>query len=426
MTEPSERLKSAVKDVSPCRKEIEVELRADEVGREFEVILDRYAGRARLKGFRPGKAPRDMVRQVYHHEIHESLVESLVPKVLDEVLSSYRIHPVSSPVIDDLGVEDGQPLRFKAQVEVWPDFVLPAYKQIRAGKRSSEVPDADVDKTVEDLRRKAAEYVPVSDRAVAEGDYVVFHLQGRDLKTRRLKPVEKLVVLAGDPGNDPAINAHIPGLRPGEVRDFRHEYPAEGPNKALAGKTIDYRLTIEEIKAQRLPDVNDDFAKSLGDYDGLADLREKIRRELLRVREGAARREVAEDVLRQLVERTEIDLPPSAVDEETEAIMRKAAEQLPPEGLPRAAAETLQARAREQAAVNLKRNLLLHRIAEEERLSVGEEETDAEIRALAQAGQIPPARLMESFNAAGRRENLKNTLLLRKAIDFIVGQAIIE
>ena len=426
MTESNDRLKSAVKDVSPCRKEIEAELRADEVGREFEVVLDKFAARARLKGFRPGKAPLDMVRRVYHHEIHESLVESLVPKVLDEILSSYRIHPVSSPVVEDLVLEDGQPLRFKAKVEIWPDFVLPDYKKIRARKRSSEVPEADIDKTIEDLRRKAAEYIPVTDRVVADGDYVVLHLQGRDLKTHRLKPVEKIVILAGDPANDPAINAHILGLRTGEVREFRHEYPADGPNKTLAGKTIDYRLAIEEIKAQRLPDVNDDFAKSLGDYDDLTDLRQKISRELLRIREGAARRELAEDVLRQLVERAEIDLPPSAVDEEAEAIMRKAAEQLPPDGLTQAAAETLQVRAREQAAVNLKRNLLLHRIAEQERLSVGEEEADAEIRALAQASQIPSARLMESFKAAGRRESLKNTLLLRKAIDFVVGQAIME
>jgi trigger factor len=426
MTEAIERLKSSVKALSPSRSEIEIELRADEAEREHAAVLEQYVRRARLKGFRPGKAPQDMVLQVYHHEIHHTLIDTLVPKVLEEVLAANQIHPVSAPVIEDLSFDCGQPLKFKAVVEVWPEFVLPAYKKITAAKREAAVGDTDVDKTIEELRLKAAEYVPVEDRAVGTGDYVVIELQGQDLKTKRMRPVEKTVVLAGQDGNDKAIDENILGLRPGETRAFRHAYAADDPRKALAGKEIDYRLKVVSIKARKLPELNDEFAKSLGEYDSLEGLRVKVGEELLKARQAAARREASEDVMNRLVEQTSIDLPPTVIDEEADSLLRKMAEQLPPNGVSPQVIEQLRAGAREQAVSNLKRTLLLRRIAETERLAVAEDEVDEEIRRLAQTNGIPVARLMDSFNAEGRRDGLKSSLLLRKAIDFVVGQAIME
>ncbi len=426
MTEAMERLKSEAKDLSPSRKEITIELRADEAEKEHEIIVDRYAQRARLKGFRPGRAPKDMVLQVYNQEIHHSLIDTLVPKVLEEVLADRQIHPVSAPVIEDLSFDCGQPLKFKAVVEIWPSFVLPAYKKIKAAKKEAVVSDADMDKTITELRQKAAEYVPVEGRAVVAGDYLTVELQGRDLKTKRMRPLEKTVLLAGHEDNEKALNEHVLGLQAGETAEFRVAYPADAPNKSLAGREIDYRLKVVSIKAQKLPELNDDFAKSLGEYESLADLREKIRLELLKAREAAARREASEEVLRQLVAQAEIDLPPTVIDEEADSLLRKMAEQIPPQAVSPQVVEQLRAGARAQAVSNLKRTLLLRRIAEAERLAVADEEIDEEIRSLARSNGIPAARLMDSFNAEGRRESLKTTLLLRKAIDFVVGQSIME
>jgi trigger factor len=426
MTEATERLKSAVKELSPSRKEIEIELRADEAEKEHEIVLTQFAQRSRLKGFRPGKAPKEMVLQLYHHDIHRTLIDTLVPKVLEEVLATHQIHPVSAPIIEDLSFDSGQPLKFKAVVEIWPAFVLPAYKKIKASKKEAVVAAADVDKTVEELRQKAAEYVPVEGRAVVSGDYVVIELQGRDLKTKRMRPVEKTVLLAGHEGNDKAVNEHVLGLQAGETSEFRAAYPADAKNKSLAGREIDYRLKVVSIKAQKLPELNDDFAKSLGEYESLADLREKIRQELLKAREAAARRETSEDIMRQLVAQADIDLPPTVIDEEADSLLRKMAEQIPPQSVSPQVVEQLRAGAREQAVSNLKRTLLLRRIAEAERLAVAEEDVDEEILALARSNGIPAARLMDSFSAEGRRESLKTTLLLRKAIDFVVGQSIME
>jgi trigger factor len=251
-------------------------------------------------------------------------------------------------------------------------------------------------------------------------------VQGRDLKTKRMRPLEKTVLLAGHADTDKALNEHVLGLRAGETAEFQAAYPADAPNKSLAGREIDYRLKVVSIKAQKLPEVNDDFAKSLGDYESLADLRGKIQTELLKARETAARREASEDVLRQLVAQADIDLPPTVIDEEADSLLRKMAEQIPPQAVSSQVVEQLRAGARGQAVSNLKRTLLLKRIAEAERLAVTEDEIDEEIRGLARSNGIPAARLMDSFNAEGRRESLKNTLLLRKAIDFVVGQSIME
>lgn len=426
MTETIERLKSTVKDLSPGRKEIEVELHADEVAHELEHVLDHYAGQARLKGFRPGKAPKDMVKKIYAHEIRHTLIDELVPKILEEVLAERHIHPAVSPSVEDLSFEEGRPLRFKALVEVWPEFALPAYRKIRATRKEASVPDADIDRTIEDLQRKSVEYIPVGDRGVLAGDYVVFELQSRDLKSKRMRPVEKAVLLAGRTGNDPAVDAAIIGMKPSETKPIRHVVPADSAQRSLAGKDVESTLKVLSIKAEKLPALDDDFAKSLGEVDSLTDLREKIRAELLRAREGQARRETSEDVLRQLVEGATIDLPPAVIEEEADGVLKKSLEQIRPEGITPALIEELRPRAREQAASNLKRHLLLKRIAEEEKIEIGEEEIDQEIRDLAKANNVPAARLLDSFNAEGRREGLRSTLVLRKTVDFLVTRAIMD
>ncbi len=421
MTESTERLKSEVKDLSPSRREITVELSAAEAEQEHERVLARYAGQAKLKGFRPGHAPKDMVLQVYHHDIHHTVVDNLLPKVLEEVLSARQIHPISAPVVEDLSYECGQPFKFKAVIEIWPAFELPAYRKIKPAPKEAVVADEDVERTLEELRQKAAEYVPVEGRPVQAGDYVAVEMQGRDLKTKRMRPVEKTVLWAGQAAGDKALNDRVIGLTAGETSEFPLEYPADAPNKALAGRSVDYRLKVVSIKAQKLPELNDEFAKTLGEYESLAGLKDKIREEMLKARQSAARREAAEEVLTQLVEKAGIDLPPTVVDEEADTILRRMAEQIPPQGISPEVVEQLRAGAREQAAANLKRTLLLRRVAEAEKLAVSEDEVDEEIRGLAQANGIPPARLMDSFNAEGRREGLKSTLLLRKAMDLVTA-----
>jgi trigger factor len=426
MTETTDRLTSQVQDLDPVRKEIRAELSAAEVAHELEHVLEHFAERARLKGFRAGKAPLDMVKQIYQHEIRHALIDELVPRVLEEVLTERALRPVGTPRIEDLSLEDGQPLRFKAIIEVWPEFALPAYRKVRTSLKPAEVTEAEVDKTIEDLRRKSAEYDPVEGRGVQEGDYVVIELQGRDLRTKRMRPTEKTVILVGRPGNDPAVDENVRGLRAGEGKVFQTAYPEDAPVRALAGKAVEYSLKVQSIKAERLPEANDEFARSLGEFESLAGLKDKIRAELGKSREAQARRDASEDVLRQLIEQTAMTLPPAAVDEEAEEVLKKTFQSVPAESVTPELVEQFRPRAREQAAAAIQRQLLLQRIAEAEKIAVSDDEVDQEIRDLAQANGVPPARLLDSFAQEGRREGLRASLILRKTVDFLVGQAIME
>jgi trigger factor len=425
MSEPTDRIKSTVKDLSASRKEIEAELRADEAGREFERMIDSYTSRVKLKGFRPGKAPREMVKQMFTADIQQSLFDALVPKVLDEVLTAQAIHPVSVPVVNDLSYDEGQPLRFKAVVEVWPDFALPSYKKIRVPKKDVNVLARDIDQALEELREKSAEYVPIEGRGVVKGDYVVIELQGKDKKTKRLMPAEKVVVIAGHEGNEKIIDHKLPGMNIQEEKNFVYSYPADHKNKKLAGRNIEYKLKVVSIKEKQVPELNDEFAKHLGEYDNLKDLKEKIKNELQGARERIAKNERSEEILKAIVDRAEIELPPSVVEEEAQSILKKLLSSAPQQNLNKETMDTLQASSARQAQENLKRHLVLKKIAQAEGLTVDEQEVDEEIKALAKANNIPLARAMETFKQEGRRDSLQSSLLLKKTVDFLVEQAII-
>jgi trigger factor len=326
------------------------------------------------------------------------------------------------PVIDDISYDEGQPLRFKAVVEVWPEFDLPSYTRIKVKKKEHTITDEDVQRALEELRDKSAEYLPAEGRGAGEGDYVVIELQGKDRKTKKLMPVEKAIVLVGHKDNAHALNENLPGQKPQEERTFVHTYQVDDKNKKLAGREIEYRVKVISIKEKRVPELNDEFAKTLGEYDTLTAVKEKIREEIQKAREQTARRETAEEIVQTVVQQASMELPESAVEEETDAVLKNILSSVRQHNLSQEAWAELRSRAREQAQQNLKRHLVLRKIAESEAIKVGEEDVDKEIRLLAKESNIPLAQAQEAVN----RESLRRSLLLRRAVDFLVEKAIIE
>jgi len=426
MSDLLEHVQISVKDQGPTRKEIQAEVAASEAGREHERILEDYALRARLKGFRQGKAPKDVVKRMFGAEIQHAVIDALIPRVLGDILEAKDIHSVGVPVVENVAYDEGGPLKFQAVVETWPDFELPSYKGVPVKKPEVKVAEDDVAHALDDLREKAAEYVPVEGRGVANGDYAVVEIQGRDARTKRLMPVEKVVVLAGHEGNDSAINDNLAGLAPGQERTFRHTYPADHKARKLAGKEIEYRLKVDSIKEKKLPEANDDFAKTLGEFDTIAAVREKIREEIRASRDQAARRETADEVLKTIVDRAVLELPPSVVADEAEAVLKSMLQSAQGRPVAPEVLESLRGAARTQAETNLKRHLLLRRIADVEGIRVTDEDVDREIQALARANGIPLAKARESFAQGDRLDDLRSNLLVRRTVDFLVGQAIMK
>ncbi len=420
-----ENVKCTVETLSPVRRELAIEMSAEEAAETYEEMTAVYASRAKLPGFRPGKAPVDIVLQKFGHDIEHEVIDHLVPEGLHRALEQNAIRAVGIPSVRDVSYQAGEPLRFTAVVETWPEFELPAYKKLKLKKRDESVSEEDLDRTIEDLRRKQAEYLPVENRAVQNGDYVSGRIQGRDLKSKRLMPSEKVVLMAGHPNNDPALNANLPGLRPGEEKAFEYEYPADFPNKKFAGKTIAYTLKVESVREMVLPEVNEEFAKRLGE-ETLTAVRDKVRAELLSMKRQAVRRETSQEAIQAVIDKSEITLPESVVEEEMEVVLKNIASQLPRRDVTREEAEAIRAQARQQAEQNLKEHLIIRKIAQAEGFTVNEEDVDAEIKTIAESNGLPLARVMDTFQEEGRRDGLKSTLLARRTVDFLVTQSIME
>jgi trigger factor len=415
-----------LRTVSPSRREIDLEIAWERVHREMEKAVTAYAARVKLAGFRQGKAPRDMVKRLYDEEIRQDVVEALVPEVLEEELQGTGVKPVSVPVIEDLHFHDGEPLHCRVTFEVFPDFDLPDYRRIEVADKPAAVGDEDVERALEELRGRAAEYAPVEGRGVAEGDYVVVEIQGRDLRTKRLLPVEKAVVLAGRAENDPALNENLVGLKPGEERTYTTSYLPDHVNRKLAGKDVEYRLKILELKERRLPELNDEFARSLGGQAGLGDLKVKLRAELQAAKESSRRNAVAAEMLEEIGRRAPIELPESLVKRESLAVLRRLVAAYPGAATSPQAAQSLQAEARRQAERTLRNHLILNKLAANEGLSVSAAEVEEEVRSLARANDVPAPQLLERLRQEGRDEEIKENLLFRKAIDFLARHAIMK
>jgi len=424
MNDKKESIISRVTTPSPTTRELEVEVAADEVNEEWEKALLEYASRVRLDGFRRGKAPKEMVKRLFYQDIKDAVIENLAPRALRESLNRQNISPVGTPTISEVVFREGQPFRFKAVVEVLPAFELPPYRKIRVQRREASVGEVDLEHSLEELRQKSAEYVPIEGRGVAEGDYVVVEWKGKDLQTKRFLPTEKVLVLAGHPDNEKGLNESLKGTAPGETRKFVVTYPQDHAQKKMAGRTIEYEIKVMSIKEKRVPELSDEWAKDLGEYENLAALRERVRQELEKARQEAARREMGDELVKGLVESLRLELPESLVDAEAVSILRGLAAQLPAD-LPSTQVEELREKAKDQARRSLKSTLLLQRIAGQEKLAVGDEEVEEEIKAMAKRNNVPLAQLVERVSQEGRREDIRNSLLLRKAIDFLLDNAVL-
>ncbi len=419
-------MKSTVKELSQCKREIEIEVDPGEVLKEMEKILAQYSRKAKIPGFRPGKAPKDVVKRMFYPEIKDSLINYLAPKALNEELQSQNLNTITTPVVNELHFKEGEPFRLKAQFEIWPEISLPEYKNSRVKKRKISVLGKEIDQSLEELRLRAAQYVPVQGREVVDGDYVIVELKGRNPKTKKFFPTEKVVIIAGASDNEDLLNQKILGLKPNDETHFILTHKKDHPNKKLAGKKIEYDLKVISIKEKQIPEINDDFAKELGEYENLKDLRAKIKESLLSAKEKESRNEMGQEILKDISDRVSFELPETLVAQESMAILRRLLSSQPQRRPKKEEMEKLKGEARAKAKENLKNHLILREIAEKEKIDVSDEELHEEMKNIARANNLALAEVINTINKEGRKEELKNTVLFKKTVDFLVESAIIK
>ena len=428
-------MKTQLKEISPTRKQIDVEIDADAVRAVYDRISDNYAKAATVPGFRPGHAPRGVVRTRFKDQIRTEVLRELLPDAVQKAIGEHQLEALGEP---ELNLENGEgldqlgskPISFNVNVEVLPKINLGEYRGLAATRRTRPVKDEDVDRVIEQLRENSASLEPVEDRGAQLGDTVTANFHGKFVQQPEAEPinVQDVDVVLGGEGIVQAITDNLTGVKPDDEKTFSVDYPQDFSAKGLAGKEVEYAVKVNAVRVKELPEVDDEWAQSLGDeIESLAQLRGKIRADLeLQVRD-AAEGKLRTDVLRKVVDAHQFELPERLVEHQTQHRYESVVRDLVGHGVdprsPNLDWEKARDSLKEQASYDLRSSLLLEAIADQEKIEVADQEIEDEINAIANASRQSPDQVRAVLTKQGGERSIAPRLRNRKALDFLVANA---
>jgi trigger factor len=420
-----------------CKREIELEIPAENVQKAEDKVARDIARVARVPGFRPGKAPVTLIRRRFAEDIRGEVMQSLVPEYLEKALDEKKLVPVTRPEVDKVEFKEGEPLKFRATFEVLPEFELGDYKNLEVQVEAVEVGDEQVDKTIDEIRDRMATFVPIEGRAAKDQDYATIKLIGTPVGGG--DPVQADGVLCHIGGEETleAFTENLRGVNPGDTKRFRAEYPKDYPDPKLAGKTYDYSIEVEALKEKKLPDVNDEFAKDVASQSqafssvtNVAELRQKIRADLDAAKDEQQAAQAREKILEALVQRHDFPVPEALVEGQMDTRLERVVRSLVAQGVdPRAVNVdwvSLRKRQRERALSDVKAELLLDRIATAENIDATDEDVDKEIAKLAERSGESAASIRARLTKQGALARMKSKLRSDKTIDWLYRTARVE
>jgi trigger factor len=416
-------------DASSTRREIQIEIPAEEVTRETESLIQKYQKLARLPGFRRGRVPASIIRQRFSEDLKSDIVEALVPRYFRREADKLGLRPVSQPRVTDLHVHENEPLRFKASFEVMPEIKVDGYKELRAEKTEVTVSDAEVEQALTSLREQHATYTSIEGRPLADGDFAQAALDGQP-KESDGKPVhmDEVLVEIGGKNTMPEFTENLRGVSAGEQRTFDVTYPEDSSDRRLAGKAFSYTVKVNAIKQKTLPELNDDFAKELGEFADLTEVRKRIREGMEAERKQTAEREAKDKLIAELIKRNDFEVPEALVERQVDVRIERglralAAQGMRAEDLKKMDLERLRAAQRDQALQEVKASLLLEKIAEEEKIQVEDQEIEREVEALASQSKQTPEAIRARLTEDGVLDRIRIRLRSEKTLDFLYRQS---
>ena len=426
-------MKTEVVDVSPTRKEIKIEIEAEAVRAVYDRISDQYAKLANVPGFRRGHAPRSVVRTRFREEIRGEVLRELVPQAISDAINDNSLDVIGEPDVH-LGDSEGldrlgaEPLSVHAHVEVLPEVSLGEYKGLEAARHVRPVKDADLDRVIDDLREASAALQPVEDRPSQAGDTLTVNFDGKFIESPGEEDihVEDVDVELGGEGVQQEFTDNLTGASVDEEKTFTVHYPEDFTSKGLAGKTLEYTAKVTAVRRKELPEKDDEWATSLGeDIDSLATLREKIREDLTNRSTAQSENHLRTEVLGKLIDAHPFEVPQSLIEQQADQLLQAVARDLAMRGVdPREQEVEWWKNVREQLKPQAERDVrgfvLLERIADQENISVTDEEVEAEIRLMAEASRQTPEALRAALTKQGGTTSIANRLRNRKALDLIV------
>ncbi|MBL8290487.1 MAG: trigger factor [Bryobacterales bacterium] len=409
-----------------CKRTMELTISLDEVNAEIARVESEIQKKVKMPGFRPGKVPMSMVRSRFESDIRQEVVESLVPKAFRRRADEEQLAVVGSPNVTDVHFHKGEPLRFKAEFEVAPQFELGEYRGLTAPYSEPKATDEDITARLNAMREQKAEFVNVAPRPLVDGDYAVVALQsvaGLD------KPMEEneLTLHLGDAETLPEFSENLLGLSPGEEKEFDVQYPENYGNEKLSNRKVRFLAKVKGVRKKELPELNDEFAKDVGDFQSLEELQAEVRKAILREREHLASQEAKAKLVDALVESHQFAVPDAFVDRQIEMSLENRFRELAQQGIdPRQLKinwEDVKKAQAPQATKDVKASLLLDKIADREAIETTNDEVDREVQRLARQLREPVAATRMKLEKEGALRRIALRIRTEKVLNFLFENA---
>lgn len=412
--------------IEGCKHALEITVPLAEVEQETERAAAQIQGKARLPGFRPGKAPLSIVKTRFAGDIRQEVLDALVPRFLQAAVEQDNLHLVGRPAISDVHFHAGEPLRFKAEFEVAPTFELGEYRGVTVTYNEPTVSDADVDQRVEQIRDQKAQYVNEDPRPLADGDYAVVSLESLEGVAEKVSQ-EELMLKIGDEATMKEFSESLRGASPDEAREFEVTYPEDYDRPALAGKTVKFRAVVKAVRRKDLPELNDEFAKDLGDFKTLDELKETIRKSIFQEREHHSKEEAKQQLIDKLVDTHDFPVPDAYVDRQIQINVENQLRSLAAQGVDpnqiKLDWEKVRESQKARAIRDVKASLILDKVGEREAVAPTQEEVDREVARIARQQREALAVTRAKLQKEGGLARIAGHIRTDKTLNLLFDQA---
>ncbi len=408
-------LKVEVTESGPCERTIDVAVAAVAVKAEREKLVKQIRKEAKIKGFRPGKAPRLMVEKTYADSIREELMQNVVAESFQQALKDNDLYPLDRPMVEEVDLADDMSLKYKARFEVSPKIELKQYKGFEIEKKVHKVTDEELDKTIEDIRDQQAQFQP-KEGVAGQGDYLLldFRVVDEDGATSSEGKRDNQMVMAGHEDKLALFSHSLVGLGEGADQKIEIDFPEDYPDETLKGRKVTYIVDVKGVRQKNLPELDDSFAKQVAQLDSMEELRKMVRERLEDEVTRRTDRDVEEAIFRKIIEENQFDVPPSLVD----ATIQQQLANIRQQGRD-VDEQQFAPVVRPAAEFNVRREYVLSEVAKAEKIEVADEDITQRIEQFAgQLGQ-PVEEVQKDFRGREAMDRLRSMVLVDKVVDFL-------
>lgn len=418
-----------VEEISSIKKKVNVEIPLEQVTKEVESFYQQVGKQAKIKGFRPGKIPRGILERHFKDYVKSEVIQKLIQETYPAALSEKDLYPVSPPVIDPGELESGKPFQYSATVEVKPEIKIEGYTGLNIEGKKESAKEEEVEERLKGLQNLHAQLRTVPEpRPIQSGDHVIIDYEA----SMDNKPLEEgkavdFTVEVGGGRFIPALEEKLVGLNLEEEKEIEVPFPEDYGYKKWAGKTVSFLVKVKEIKEKVLPPLDDEFAKDLGDYASLEDLKAKLKEEIEKEKELMLDRQLKDQMIEQLIQANSFEIPESMVVEQAKALVSDTKLRLASQGIAlknlNIPEEKLQEDYREVAQKQVRTYLILEKIATQEGMTVTDEEADERLQSISEKTHQKLDVVKRYYEKNGLIPELKTGIMTDKTLNFLLEKA---